>query len=115
MGHVSVEKQVAGRTVVEYHFPNTVRVEDVNMVDESVVKGWSLKFGQVALVLIGGGPPCQGVSKLNARRKGALGDERSCLFTHVPRITALVKQWFKCAQVHTVMESVQWMTKISLL
>ena len=52
------------------------------------------------------GPPCQGVSGLNHDRKGALKDERSRLFTHVPRIRTLVQQHFPWCQVHTLMESV---------
>eukprot|EP00438_Fugacium_kawagutii_P017572 Skav222235 [mRNA] locus=scaffold3059:49406:52188:- [translate_table: standard] len=108
-GHISVEKQETGRKVVEYHFPTTIHVNDVNLIDEEMVRTWSLKFGQVALVLIGGGPPCQGVSGLNSRRRGALGDERSCLFVHVPRVAQLVRRWFCWAQVHTLMESVSSM------
>lgn len=51
---------------------------------------WSLKFGQCCLVLLGAGPPCQGVSGLNWGRKGALKDARSSLFSHVGRIRGMV-------------------------
>ena len=71
-----------------------------------MVTVWSLRFSQVSLVVLGAGPPCQGVSKLNADRKGALRDHRSCLFQHVPRIRELVKARFPWAQVRTLMESV---------
>ena len=71
-----------------------------------MVKEWSLRFSQVGLVLLGAGPPCQGVSGLNAQRKGALRDERSSLFIHVPRICDLLKAAFPWAQVRTLMESV---------
>ena len=60
------------------------------------------------MVLLGGGPPCQGVSGLNADRKG-VKDERSVLFLHVKRIEGLVKQW---CQVHTLMESVASMDEV---
>ena len=56
--------------------------------------------------MVGGGPPCQGVSGLNSDRKGALRDKRSKLFVHVPRITALVKRFLPWCQVHSLMESV---------
>eukprot|EP00438_Fugacium_kawagutii_P035567 Skav229231 [mRNA] locus=scaffold864:277248:282087:- [translate_table: standard] len=108
-GHISVEKQESGRKVVEYHFPNSIHLDDVAKVTEEQVKQWSITFGQVALVLIGSGPPCQGVSGLNASRRGALGDERSSLFSHVPRVTLLVRKWFPWAQVHSLMESVSSM------
>ena len=71
-----------------------------------MVKSWSLKFSQVGLVLLGAGPPCQGVSGLNASRKGALRDSRSSLFTHVARIRELLKHFFPWAQVRSLMESV---------
>lgn len=105
-GHVSVEKQAAGHRVVEYHFPGSILLEDVTAVTEDDVRGWSLRFGQVDLVLLGGGPPCQGVSGLNASRRGALLDERSCLFVHVSRIRDLLKKHFRWCPVHVMMESV---------
>ena len=51
-------------------------------------------------------------SGLNADRKGALRDERSRLFVHVPRITALVRQCFPWCQVHCLMESVASMDQV---
>lgn len=56
--------------------PSLERVEDVTL-DE--VRKWACGCSQVSLVLLGAGPPCQGVSGLNADRKGALKDHRSCL------------------------------------
>jgi hypothetical protein len=48
----------------------------------------------ISLVVVGGGPPCQGVSGLNASRTGALKDEGSCLFAQVDRIRCLVQNVF---------------------
>ena len=109
-GHISVEKSAEAARVVESQFAGSLQVSDVNLVDAAMVKDWSTKFTQVSLVVIGAGPPCQGVSGLNAARKGALKDERSCLFVHVPRIRDLVKQFFPWAQVRTLMESVASMS-----
>ena len=106
VGHISVEKDDHAARVVEARFPNTIRVTTVENIDEKMVQSWALKFSQAALVLIGAGPPCQGVSGLNAGRKGALRDARSGLFVHVSRIRALVKGCFPWAQVRTLMESV---------
>eukprot|EP00435_Cladocopium_sp_Y103_P013721 s1034_g3.t1 len=105
-GHVSVEKQTEGHRVVEYHFPGVVKLTDVASITEDDVRGWSLKFGQVVLVLLGAGPPCQGVSGLNAGRRGALGDERSNLFVHVERVRRLLQRFFAWCPVHVLMESV---------
>ena len=114
VGHISVEKDDHAARVVEARFPNTIRVTTVEDIDEKMVQSWpwALKFSQAALVLIGAGPPCQGVSGLNAGRKGALRDARSGLFMHVSRIRALVKGCFPWAQVRTLMESVGSMDEV---
>lgn len=94
--------------MVEANFPDSVLVDDVEQVNdnEEMVLSWALKFSSVGLVLIGSGPPCQGVSGLNSDRKDALKDLRSKLFWHVPRITAMVKKHFPRAQVHGLTENV---------
>ena len=106
IGHISVETDPAARRVVESKFPSTKFVADVQDVDEEMVQTWASEFSQVALVLIGSGAPCQGVSKLNAQRKGALRDERSSLFLHVPRIRNLVRRRFPWARVAMISENV---------
>ena len=108
-GHISVEKNADARRVVEANFPDTVTVEDVELVDEVMVQKWALSFSGAAVVLIVAGPPCQGVSGLNSDRKGALRDLRSKLFVHVPRITALCRRHFPWAQVHSLTENVSSM------
>lgn len=81
-------------------------MSSVEEVDFDLVRSWSLRFSSVGIVLLGGGPPCQGVSGLNADRRGALRDVRSVLFKHIPRIEQLFKRAFVWAQVHTLAESV---------
>ena len=110
-GHLSVEKEGTGRRVVEAFFPDSIFHDDVKTVDMEMVKGLALRFPSVSLVLLGAGPPCQGVSALNAAKKGALRDERSCLYQEVPRIQNLFRQAFPWAQVRLVMESVASMSK----
>eukprot|EP00438_Fugacium_kawagutii_P012022 Skav218164 [mRNA] locus=scaffold5213:63405:66158:- [translate_table: standard] len=105
-GHVSVEKNEAARRVTEAAFPESIIVESVEEVSDEMVLSWSLRFGNVGLVILGGGPPCQGVSGLNSDRRGALRDSRSNLFIHIPRIEGLLKKHFKWAQVRTLAESV---------
>eukprot|EP00435_Cladocopium_sp_Y103_P029073 s976_g7.t1 len=105
-GHISVEKCPQARRVVESYFPDTVFVEDIELIDEETVKQWALRFSNVGLVVVGAGPPCQGVSGLNASRRGALRDLRSCLFQHVPRVVALCRSQFPWAQVHQFVENV---------
>ena len=105
-GHISVEAHEPSRRVVESHFPTSIIVNRVEDVSDEMVLEWSCRFSQVGLVVLGAGPPCQGVSGLNVDRKGALKDKRSCLFEHVERIYNLVRQHFPWAQVHKLMESV---------
>ena len=106
VGHITVEKSGEAARVVESHFAGAIHVQDVELVDKAMVHEWAQKFTQVSVILLGGGPPCQGVSGLNASRKGALKDKRSCLFTHVARVRDLLKAAFPWAQVRTLMESV---------
>ena len=108
-GHISVEMNHSASRVLESKFPSTLFVDNVASVDETMVKEWTCRYSQVALVIVGAGPPCQGVSGLNADRKGALRDHRSSLFAHIPRIVSLVKLAFPWAQVHQLAESVQSM------
>ena len=105
-GHVSVEKSEQAQRVVEAHFPDSITAPDVTLVDLEMCKGWALRFSGVGLILIGSGPPCQGVSGLNSERRGALRDCRSSLFQEVPRITECVRLAFPWAQVRNITESV---------
>ena len=105
-GHVSSEVSKEGCRVLESNFPDSEQVGDVNNIDDDMVLSWAVRYSNVGLVVVGGGPPCQGVSGLNADRKGALKDARSSLFVHVKRVYELCKVHFKWAQVQYMMESV---------
>lgn len=109
LGHVSIECSKGASRVVEARFPGTVFCSDVSLVNDEMVLQWSCQFSQCSLVLLGAGPPCQGVSGLNCDRKGALKDHRSSLFQEVKRIRDLVKRRFPWAMVHLLMESVKAM------
>eukprot|EP00438_Fugacium_kawagutii_P027525 Skav207791 [mRNA] locus=scaffold710:34022:37634:+ [translate_table: standard] len=106
LGYVSVEIHEPARRVVESHYPGVLHVEDVQSVDFEMVQSWARRFGQCDLVLLGAGPPCQGVSGLNSDRKGALRDLRSNLFVHVPRVREMLKKVFKWCPTHDLVESV---------
>ena len=109
-GHVSVEMDPKGRRVVESWFPGSIFFDDVREVGEVHVRQLALQFSNVGLVVVGAGPPCQGVSGLNEDKKGALKDSRSSLFQEIPRIVELFKKHFVWAQVHRLMESVASMS-----
>lgn len=105
-GHVSSEVSKEGCRVLESNFPDSEQIGDVNNINDDMVLSWAVRYSNVGLVVVGGGPPCQGVSGLNADRKGALKDARSSLFVHVKRVYELCKARFKWAQVQYMMESV---------
>ena len=105
-GYISVEISPEANRVVESYFPDVVCVKDVAEVTDERALEWRMRFANVGLVLLGAGPPCQGVSGLNSDRKGALKDERSCLFHHIPRVEALLKHHFKWCPVHRLVENV---------
>ena len=105
-GHISVECNPKAKRVVEAAFPDAILIDNVEDINEETCKAWALRFSSVTVVLLGGGPPCQGVSGLNCDRKGALKDSRSSLFRHVPRIVALCRIAFPWAQIHFLAENV---------
>eukprot|EP00435_Cladocopium_sp_Y103_P023550 s785_g5.t1 len=105
-GHISSEVSPEGTRVIESQFPDCESVGPVENITEELVAGWAAKYSNVGVVVVGGGPPCQGVSGLNADRKGALKDARSSLFVHVKRVHGLCVRAFRWAQVHYLMESV---------
>ena len=106
IGYASVEKHAPARRVVESHFPGVVCYDDVQAFGLDEILQLRGMFSQATMVLLGAGPPCQGVSGLNADRRGALKDERSCLFAEVPRIRDLLKKVFSWCPVFSLMESV---------
>ena len=61
------------------------------------------------MVLVVGGPPCQGVSGLNASRKGASLDPRSSLNQQFKLIFDWVVECFHWCPVHFFQESVSSM------
>lgn len=109
-GHLSIEKSEPANRVVESFFPEVIAVPDVMDVNSELVLQWSLRFSNVGVIIVGAGPPCQGVSGLSADKKGALRDCRSVLFKQVPRVAALFRQFFPWAQVHELIESVASMS-----
>ena len=114
-GFVSVKLDDHASRVVESYFPDVIRVTDVGLVDLEMMRGWGLRFPSVSLVLLGAGPPCQGVSGLNVDRKGAMKDARSSLFQHIPRIEQMARQVFKWCPLHRLIENVASMDKVDCL
>ena len=105
-GHISVECNPHANRVLESAFPGSKHVSSVHDVNEDEVTEWACEYSSVGVVLVGAGPPCQDVSKLNADRKGSQRGLRSSLYKEIPRIVGLIKRKFPWAQVHSFIESV---------
>ena len=108
-GYISIECNAAARRVVESAFGSTEFVSDVGDVSEKLVMSWACKYSRVACILVSAGPPCQGVSGLNANRLGSEIDLRSQLHHEVSRVRNLAQQCFSWAEVFMLMESVSSM------
>ena len=91
---VSVEKEPRAAAVVRDAWPGTIEVDDVHKVDREFV-GRILRVAAemgVRVTVLGGGWPCQDVSRLNSQRVGATG-MRTGLFGEFVRIADLVQEF----------------------
>ena len=107
--HIAVEPDEAAKRVVETNFPAVVQVDRVEDVTPNMCRDWAGRASSAKVVIVGAGPPCQGVSKLNAERMGAVDDNRSCLHAHVKPIVSMVQEAFPWCRVHFLQESVATM------
>ena len=71
VGHVSVECNPAAKRVVESLFPGCKHLGKVQDVTAEEVAAWACEYTGVSLILLGAGPPCQDVSRLNVDRAGS--------------------------------------------
>ena len=110
LGYISVEWDERARRCVEFHCEGVLAYKDVRDINGDVVKSWALRFPQAKLLILGAGPPCQGVSGLNSQKLGALKDPRSSLCVEVERIRKLLFQCFPWAEVKLLQESVASMS-----
>ena len=111
LGMICCEKNPHAKRVVESAFPSVKHLNDVNEITEEDIRVWAGEFPTVNAVIIGGGPPCQGVSGLNAGRKGALSDPRSSLYQKYVQVRDWVKATFNWCPTYFLMESVASMNE----
>ena len=82
---VCVEKDKDCRRLLRRVHPGAELINDVKALDEKTLRRLLGKMPEVTGIVVGGGSPCQGLSKLKSQRKH-LHDERSGLFFEVVRI-----------------------------
>ena len=80
-GYVAIEKDGRATRVVASHFPSCTFYSDATKVSSADIRASGAKYPNCCAVLAAGGPPYQGVSGLNATKKGAEEDPRSSLHT----------------------------------
>lgn len=107
---VSIESCPKAARVVRSFLPSVLHFDDVNNFSLEDVKKLARDFPRTEHILLCGGPPCQGVSGLNARRLGANLDPRSNLHHHMYRIKSDLESIFSWAKVWFLMENVASMT-----
>ncbi|CAE8720996.1 unnamed protein product [Polarella glacialis] len=105
-GFVSIENKMEAIRVIRANYPSTQHFSDIKSFGEAQVRQLALSFPRVQLVLVGAGPPCQGVSALNAGRLGAVEDPRSSLQSRVAWLRDLFILGFPWAKVQVLEESV---------
>ena len=92
--------------VLQTNYPDAVALGDITCITYEVIAAIVAQFPEHVMFCVLGGPPCQDVSKLNKRRRGALG-QRSGLREQF----ALIYQWFLRAagktRVFAMMECTQ--------
>lgn len=100
-GYIAIE------TSSEASFPGCEKFGDINQADLLI---WAAKYPNAKAVLIAGGPPCQGVSGLNASKLGADVDPRSSLYQVFCQLHRWAKENFTWCPVFFLMESVASMS-----
>ena len=105
-GYISVEQNPDAQRVLEGHFPSSMCYSDVAQLTREDIQQIAATFPNCRAVLLGGGPPCQGVSQLNASKRGAVDDPRSSLHVCFDRIKGWVSEVFTWCPSFFLMESV---------
>lgn len=111
-GYIAIECKKEAVRVLESFFPNVESFPNIEEVTAADLLIWAAKFPSCIAVLVAGGPPCQGVSSLNASKKGALADPRSCLYQTFSRLVQTTRSVFTWCPVFCLMESVFSMSEV---
>ena len=95
-----VESDKNCRRLLRRTYPGAEFLNDVKLLDKKMLKKMIDKVPGITGILVGGGSPCQGLSKLSSLR-AHLDDERSALFFEASRIfkeveeiASLLNLWF---------------------
>ena len=93
-GYVAIEKSPQGQRVLESHFPCSFQIDDITSVTKEQLAEIGAKFPNCKAVLFGGGPPCQGMSGLNASHLGVEANTKSSLHQIFEKLKGWIKEIF---------------------
>ena len=96
-----VESDQNCRRLLRRKMPGSDFCNDVKKVDKKMVQDAVSKVPGISGIVVGGGSPCQGLSKLSSGREH-LKDERSALFYEQARIFELVEKVAKKMKIWCV-------------
>lgn len=88
---VAVEADPDCRRCLKRRFPGMDFCTDIKKVDKEMVQRWLRRVPDANGVIVGGGSPCQGLSRLSVDRQH-LEDPRSGLFFEAVRVFKLVQE-----------------------
>eukprot|EP00438_Fugacium_kawagutii_P032354 Skav234857 [mRNA] locus=scaffold840:94910:97994:- [translate_table: standard] len=93
MARIAVDLDEAANRITSRRWPGTLIINDVRLVDRTMVKSWSLKFLNIAEIHVWAGWPCVDLSSVKANRMNLAGPQSS-LFWEIPRIRDLLEEEF---------------------
>jgi site-specific DNA-cytosine methylase len=95
---IIVEKDSACRRLLRRKFPGSDFCGDIVKFNEGMLKKALAKVPGVTGIVVGGGSPCQGLSRLSSTR-AHMDDERSALFYEATRIMEMVEDLAESRQL----------------
>ena len=98
---IMVEKDVDRRRLLRRKYPGSDFCSDITKFNEGLLKKSIEKVPGLTGIIVGGGSPCQGLSKLSSEREHLL-DERSALFYEAVRVMEMVDSIAQDRQVWTL-------------
>ena len=111
LGRIAVELDDRANRITSRRWPGTLIVKDVKLIDDTMVRQWSLQYLRVKEVHLWGGFPCVDLSRVKHNRENLLGPQSS-LFWEIPRVRKLLEKHFGVhVEIKTVVENVASMDR----
>lgn len=90
LGLISFDIHGPANRVSSRRWPHSLQYHDVREIDETMVRGWLLKFVGITEIHVWAGFPCTDLTALKSGREGLAGSQ-SKLFYEVPRVLEVLR------------------------